>query len=150
MEGRSEINLKVAIASVLPRSQITTFSHELCCPSCDCYNPKITSDCDPTYQALKLPVLTTTEPISYKHLGMPNPSTFIDFNRPIGIAATQDGLLLTTLEGHPAIFKVTDTKTVSVFAPTFLTAPGEVKKRLDVNPGLGSWAEKVGFVYVTQ
>lgn len=84
---------------------------------------------------------------------MAHPSTFLDTkdtNRPIGIAATQDGLLFTTYEGQPSIFKVTDTKVVSVFAATFPTASGSIEKYLDINPGLGPWANKLRFVYVTQ
>ncbi len=85
---------------------------------------------------------------------MPNPSTFVTVNQPIGIAATQDGLLYTQYcvahPGEPTIFKVTDTGTPSVFAPTFPSAAGCVEKYLDVNPGLGPWANKVRYVYVTQ
>lgn len=85
---------------------------------------------------------------------MATPSTFVNVNQPIGIAATQDGLLYTQYclakAGEPAIFKVTDTGTVSVFAPTFPSAAGCVEKYLDVNPGLGPWASKVRYVYVTQ
>lgn len=88
---------------------------------------------------------------------MPHPSTFLDTSTflvdvkgPVGIAATQDGLLFTTFSGQPSIFKVTDTKKVSVFAPTFPTAPDPNEKDLDVNPGLGPWANKYRFVYVTQ
>ncbi len=85
---------------------------------------------------------------------MPTESTFVNVNQPIGIAATQDGLLYTQYcvaeAGQPTIFKVTDTGTVSAFAPTFPSAAGCVEKYLDVNPGLGSWASKVRHVYVSQ
>jgi hypothetical protein len=85
---------------------------------------------------------------------MATPSTFVNVNQPIGIAATQDGLLYTQYcvaePGQPAIFKVTDTGASSVFAPTFPSAAGCVEKYLDVNPGRGPWAHKVRHVYVTQ
>ena len=85
---------------------------------------------------------------------MATPSTFVNVNQPIGIAATQDGLLYTQYcvanAGEPTIFKVTDTGTPSVFAPAFPSQAGCVEKYLDVNPGLGPWASKVRYVYVTQ
>jgi hypothetical protein len=85
---------------------------------------------------------------------MATPSTFVNVHLPIGIAATQDGLLYTQYcvanAGEPTIFKVTDTGTVSVFALTFPSVAGCVEKYLDVNPGLGPWASKVRYVYVTQ
>ena len=85
---------------------------------------------------------------------MATPSTFVNVNQPIGIAATQDGLLYTQYcvasAGEPTIFKVTDTGTSSVFAPSFPSVAGCVEKYLDVNPGLGPWANKVRHVYVTQ
>jgi|SRR5579862_7946781 len=78
------------------------------------------------------------------------PTPFVTITEPIGVAATQDGVLITAWEGSPSIFKVTDTKAISVFAPGFVTVPSRVEKYLDVNPGLGPWANKAGFVYVTQ
>jgi|SRR5579859_6681147 len=84
---------------------------------------------------------------------MPHPLPFLSFGNPIGIAATQDMLLLTTYgPGQPAILKATDTGAVSVFAPAFpiAAAPGQVETYLDINPGLGPWASKARFVYVTQ
>jgi hypothetical protein len=59
-------------------------------------------------------------------------------------------LLYTTWTGQPSIFKVTDTKQVSAFAPTFPTALAPNEKDIDVNPGFGPWFNKYRFVYVTQ
>jgi hypothetical protein len=84
---------------------------------------------------------------------MPNPATFVTVTQPVGIAVAHDHLLYTqycTEEGAPAIFSVTDTGTVTVFAPTFPSKPGCIERYLDVNPGLGPWAGKQDFVYVTQ
>jgi hypothetical protein len=84
---------------------------------------------------------------------MPNPATFVTVTQPVGIAVAHDHLLYTqycTEEGAPAIFSVTDTGTVADFAPTFPSKPGCIERYLDVNPGLGPWAGKQDFVYVTQ
>src|SRR5579859_5149425 len=78
-------------------------------------------------------------------------SVFVPAADVVGIAVSQNGLLYTTYSpGQPAIFKVTDKKVVSVFAPCFPSAPFAIEKYIVINPGLGQWSNKIGFVYVTQ
>ena len=85
---------------------------------------------------------------------MPASSTFVSVNTPIGVAVDTQRLLYTqytvTNPGDPAIFSVSDTGTVSTFAPSFPSTSGSVEKYIDINPGLGAWASKAHFIYVTQ
>jgi hypothetical protein len=85
---------------------------------------------------------------------MPSSSTFVSVNAPIGVAADADRLLYTQYSvasaGDPTIFAVSDAGVVSVFAPSFPSVPGSVEKYIDINPGLGAWASKRHYVYVTQ
>jgi hypothetical protein len=85
---------------------------------------------------------------------MPSSSTFVSVGTPIGVAVDTARLLYTqyvvTSSGDPAIFSVSDTGVVSVFAPSFPSGAGSIEKYIDISPGLGAWASKAHYVYVTQ
>lgn len=86
-------------------------------------------------------------------VAMPASSTFVSVNTPIGVAVDAERLLYTqytvTSPGDPTIFSVSDTGVVSIFAPSFPSASGNIEKYIDISPGLGAWASKAHYVYVT-
>jgi hypothetical protein len=85
---------------------------------------------------------------------MASPSTFVTVNAPVGVAVATDRLLYTQHSvanaGDPTIFSVSGGGVVDIFAPSFPSEAGIIEKYIDINPGLGPWATKAHYVYVTQ